>query len=233
MKLIAYKNRPESAQEAESPQSWGVRDRAALIQAYGEPLSSEWIQLQQESDPKLRSQGLLNAAAREELPDNLAFTMKAYAWLQQHGSQGAKEKAEECLAVLEGRGSFGSRAEHFLRGFAREVCDPTMLLAMGVGGAVYKGTRLAAMSRLVGSGGYLGRGMGMKLAGYALEAPVFTVDGATYLENARKKARAVAKRCNAWALADGSGLEVDALGGRPAGPPLGVGRAFAGYVTDG
>lgn len=63
--------------------------------------------------------------------------------------------------------------------------------------------------------------------------PEVVEDGATYLENARKKARAVAKRCNAWALADGSGLEVDALGGRPAGPPLGVGRAFAGYVTDG
>lgn len=37
----------------------------------------------------------------------------------------------------------------------------------------------------------------------------------TYLENAREKARAVARHCGTWALADDSGLEVEALGGRP------------------
>lgn len=46
-------------------------------------------------------------------------------------------------------------------------------------------------------------------------APEVVEDGATYLENARKKARAVAEHCGDWALADDSGLEVDALGGRP------------------
>lgn len=38
---------------------------------------------------------------------------------------------------------------------------------------------------------------------------------ATYLENARDKARLVAEHCASWALADDSGLEVDALQGRP------------------
>ena len=39
--------------------------------------------------------------------------------------------------------------------------------------------------------------------------------GATYLENASLKASAAALRCNDWALADDSGLEVDALQGAP------------------
>jgi len=39
--------------------------------------------------------------------------------------------------------------------------------------------------------------------------------GGTYLENARLKARAVAAHCGTWALADDSGLEVEALSWRP------------------
>ena len=39
--------------------------------------------------------------------------------------------------------------------------------------------------------------------------------GSTYLENARLKAEAVAELTGCWALADDSGLEVDALGGAP------------------
>lgn len=39
--------------------------------------------------------------------------------------------------------------------------------------------------------------------------------GDTFEENAAQKARFVAEATGAWALADDSGLEVDALGGRP------------------
>lgn len=39
--------------------------------------------------------------------------------------------------------------------------------------------------------------------------------GRTYAENARLKAETVARLCGEWALADDSGLEVDALQGRP------------------
>ncbi len=39
--------------------------------------------------------------------------------------------------------------------------------------------------------------------------------GTTYLENARLKACAAAERTGCWALADDSGLEVDALDGAP------------------
>lgn len=40
-------------------------------------------------------------------------------------------------------------------------------------------------------------------------------DGATFAENARKKALGYAKQTGLWTLADDSGLVVDALGGRP------------------
>lgn len=40
-------------------------------------------------------------------------------------------------------------------------------------------------------------------------------DGATYAENAAKKARAYSAAAGCWALADDSGIEVDALGGAP------------------
>ncbi len=123
----------------------------------------------------------MNVATRKELRGNLAFATEAYAWLVEHGTGTAREKAEERLRLLEGQGSFGRRAEDLLRGFAKEASDPAMLLAMGVGGGVYKATKLATMSRLAGSSGYWGQGVGMKLAGsvagYALEAPVFTAVG--------------------------------------------------------
>ncbi len=46
-------------------------------------------------------------------------------------------------------------------------------------------------------------------------APEVEEDGTTFAENARKKAREIARFAGAWALADDSVLEVDALDGRP------------------
>jgi XTP/dITP diphosphohydrolase len=47
------------------------------------------------------------------------------------------------------------------------------------------------------------------------ETPTIVENGMTFEDNALIKARAVAKRCKAITLADDSGLEVDALGGKP------------------
>ena len=47
------------------------------------------------------------------------------------------------------------------------------------------------------------------------EAHEVEEDGATFAENARKKAVEYAARLNCWVLADDSGIEVDALDGRP------------------
>lgn len=45
--------------------------------------------------------------------------------------------------------------------------------------------------------------------------PEIVEDGTTFLDNARKKARTIAQKTGFFALADDSGLEVEALGGRP------------------
>jgi XTP/dITP diphosphohydrolase len=47
------------------------------------------------------------------------------------------------------------------------------------------------------------------------DAPAVAEPGATYLANARAKAHALAAHCGIAALADDSGLEVDALSGAP------------------
>ncbi len=46
-------------------------------------------------------------------------------------------------------------------------------------------------------------------------APEVIEDGATFLDNARKKATEFARAIGAWVLAEDSGLAVDTLGGRP------------------
>lgn len=58
-------------------------------------------------------------------------------------------------------------------------------------------------------------GGAMPLALLPDDAPEVVEDGDTYLANAHKKAAAIARFTGGPALADDSGLEVDALGGRP------------------
>lgn len=60
-------------------------------------------------------------------------------------------------------------------------------------------------------------GIAGKITGLGdLESPPEVVeDGETFMENALKKARAIAEYSGKTALADDSGLAVDALGGRP------------------
>jgi len=54
----------------------------------------------------------------------------------------------------------------------------------------------------------------LSLADYP-EIPETPETGETFAENARMKAAAVARATGKWTLADDSGLEIDALGGRP------------------
>ena len=79
------------------------------------------------------------------------------------------------------------------------------------------------MNRLVIASGNAGklREFGQLLAGLGLEIQPQPAGleveetGATFAENARLKATAVARATGEWALADDSGLSVDGLGGAP------------------
>ncbi|NLI75516.1 MAG: RdgB/HAM1 family non-canonical purine NTP pyrophosphatase [Candidatus Riflebacteria bacterium] len=64
-------------------------------------------------------------------------------------------------------------------------------------------------------GGILGPGYELKSLLDLPDFPEVEEDGATYRENAAKKARVLWERVKAPVFADDSGLEVDALGGRP------------------
>lgn len=55
----------------------------------------------------------------------------------------------------------------------------------------------------------------LKTLGEFPGSPDVVEDGATLEENAVKKAKCAALFCGFWALADDTGLQVDALGGRP------------------
>lgn len=159
----------------ERPNSW---KGAGFSKNYGDPLSSALESLSKEIDPKIQSEALLGLAEREEAQGNLLFAQEAYVWLLENGAGESRSKAQERLDVLSGKGRAALRAEHLLRGFARDASDPVMLLAMGVGGGVYRATKLAAMGRLAGSAGYFGRGIGLNLAassaGLVLEGAAFT-----------------------------------------------------------
>lgn len=150
---------------------------APLLEKAG-GLRRELEQLRLESDPRLFSEGLFRLAEREEARENIPFAIEAFAWLQAHGDSEVSVAAQKKLSTMRGAGSFGERAEGLLRRFAREAGDPATLLAMAAAGGVYRGTRLAVMSRLSGSAGWFGRGAGLRfaggIAGLAAEAPVFT-----------------------------------------------------------
>lgn len=82
---------------------------------------------------------------------------------------------------------------------------------MKVGGAVALASRNAGKLRelrgLVGDR--------LELVAQPESAAEVVEDGDSYLANARLKAQAIAELVGGWALADDSGLEVDALDGRP------------------
>jgi len=68
--------------------------------------------------------------------------------------------------------------------------------------------KLAEIRRILGD-------LGVDVAPLPEGAPDIVEDGATFAENARKKATELAAHVGGYVLSDDSGLEVEALGGRP------------------
>jgi len=63
--------------------------------------------------------------------------------------------------------------------------------------------------------GLAGLSLTLRSASEIAGAPDVEEDGASYLENASKKALTLARATGQWALADDTGLEVESLGGQP------------------
>jgi len=145
---------------------------------------AEWESLQRERDPQLLQDALFSFARRQENSGNLEAAAQIYAHLDgQEMSPELRERSRSSLEAIQGRGTFGPRAEFLLRRLSQEAADPVSLAAMGLAGAVFRMTRLAVLSRLSLSptAGFFTRGLGARavagLAGFALEAPAFTLSG--------------------------------------------------------
>lgn len=141
--------------------------------------ATERISLEAELDPELKAKGLFHLARRAEARRDYAAAAEIYRGLE---GGALAESAAQRLQVLAGEGRFGDRAEFLLNNFIPQASDPNMLFAMGTAGALFKATRLLAMTRLVAApASFLTRGFGARalagLAGFAIEAPAFPLAG--------------------------------------------------------
>ncbi|HEX5034847.1 MAG TPA: hypothetical protein VFW62_10225, partial [bacterium] len=146
----------------------------------------ELASLARERDPELFGQGLLNLAGRQAQHGNLPLAAQLYQALSQGGDAlptEVRRLAHRRIEALQGHGEIGDVTEAMVGRFAQEATEPTSLLAMGVAGAAFKVTRLAALSRLVGnpSTNFLTRGFGARalasVTGFGVEATVFPLAG--------------------------------------------------------
>ncbi|MFO1463056.1 MAG: hypothetical protein U1F66_04715 [bacterium] len=146
-----------------------------------EPLRGELLALPAERDPELYAEALYHFAQRQERVGRLPLAVELYQVLLAGPASAYRNRAQLALDAILGRGAFGARAEFLMRNFAEQASDPSALLAMGVAGAVFRMTRLAALARLTGSvrpglmTQFLGAGRLASLAGFAVEAPTFTL----------------------------------------------------------
>ncbi|MCE9624727.1 MAG: hypothetical protein K8R69_04610 [Deltaproteobacteria bacterium] len=138
----------------------------------------EWEALQREGDPQFLAASLLNFARSLEMRGRTASAASVYLSFQQ-GSRKLpfSELANQRLAVLGGRGGFGSRLEHQVTPFLRQATDIPMLLGMTAAGLAFQGMRFATLSRLLScpEANLLTRGRGAlwtaSAAGFAAEVP--------------------------------------------------------------
>lgn len=164
---------------------------AALLRRHSNDgaLHAELDGLLHENDGGLRAEGLLALAQRQEAAGRTDIAAEIYAAVagDDPASRGdalgrvPRRRAEERLAVLQGRGPLGARVELLGRHFAQQASDPALLAGMAVGGAVFQTLRLATLSRLAASptASLFTRGLGARAlswgAGFALEVPAFTL----------------------------------------------------------
>ncbi|MCC6272405.1 MAG: hypothetical protein IT572_02960 [Deltaproteobacteria bacterium] len=132
----------------------------------------------------------MNLARRLEAEDRLEAAAELYAVVAGAVSPLTGDKRERPLQAraqrhldgLQGKGTFGSRAEFLLRRLAKDATHPSSILAMGAAGMAFRLTRAATLSRLALSpAGFFTRGLGLRvggaLAGFGAETLAFTAVG--------------------------------------------------------
>ncbi|HKY63365.1 MAG TPA: cysteine dioxygenase family protein, partial [bacterium] len=145
-------------------------------------LARELRALSRESDGELLGEGLFQIGRRALDRQQFELGREIISWLATEGRSrgiGASTlaRAREELELLEGRGTFGRRAERFVGSFVRDATEPSALLGMSAGALAFSTFRFAALSRLAGSPGayFWARGGGARaLASTAAFLPEVT-----------------------------------------------------------
>ena len=137
---------PNRRIDRETLESWGL---------LATPHASEALALSAEPDPVMRNQGLFQLGQRLEAADRPETAANIYHYLANLEANGASEeirsRAQGRLDVFNGAGSFGMRSEFLLRRLSRETMEPTGLIGLTAASALFRMTRLAALSRLTAS----------------------------------------------------------------------------------
>lgn len=150
---------------------------------FGRAAVAELASLARESDAQLYAEGVLNLAQRLEAQDRIEAAADLYASLAgaEH-VQPLRECAQRQLDALQGKGSFGPRAEFLLRRLSKDATHPSSIFAMSAAGFAFRLTRVATLSRLALSpAGFVTRGFGLRasgaLVGFGVETLAFTAAG--------------------------------------------------------
>lgn len=158
---------------------------AQLSQAQRAQLES----LRSESDEGLFWGELLNFGKGLEATEQLHTAAEIYTAIantplsleSDSNKKSLQEIAQRQLHAIQGKGSFGGRAEFLLRHFTRDATDPRVILPMMAGSVVYGTVRAAALSRLATAtrGAWYTHGLAARLAatslGFAAEVPTFAL----------------------------------------------------------
>ncbi len=123
---------------------------ALLPKSFAQELSA----LAREKDPLMFFTGLLAFGERCEAVGRLDSAAEVYSTLLGEGSLvSIQVRARQRLEALQGRGSFGFRAELLTRDFSRQATHPASLAALMAGGLAFRATRLATLNQLLNSPG--------------------------------------------------------------------------------
>lgn len=143
--------------------------------------AAEFRSLARERDPEMYAEGLFQLGQRLETADRLDAAVRIYTAIAAEPASLAsvRRRAQSRLDAMTGVGSSALRSEFLLRRLSREAMDPAGLAGLTAASLLFRMTRVAALSRLVGapSANFLTRGFGARAAasllGFGVEATAF------------------------------------------------------------